>query len=95
MAAETRAEAFRRVSELAGLDEHGCIIPPPVRLIDRDKLWDMFCKHYWDSITKDRDLILSHIVGVMTRLPDYGACPLCNITTKPPVCKVDGCPIDR
>lgn len=28
------------------------------------------------------------------QLPEPTSCPLCDINTKPPVCKVLGCPID-
>jgi hypothetical protein len=35
------------------------------RLIDRDEVWDLFCKHYWDSFQKDRDLILCHVDAVL------------------------------
>lgn len=39
------------------------------RLIDRDKFWELCVDHYWDSLKKDRDLILSHIVAVLSRMP--------------------------
>ncbi len=36
---------------------------------DRDELWALFVLHYWDSLQKDRDLILDHILAVMAMLP--------------------------
>ena len=44
---------------------------PPVesRHIDRDELWALFVDHYWDSLAKDRDLILCHISSVLITTP--------------------------
>lgn len=40
------------------------------RLIDRDKVWELFCHHYWDSFQKDRDLILCHVDAVLRMTPN-------------------------
>jgi len=40
------------------------------RLIDRDKLWEMFVGHYWDSLKSDRDIILCHVDAVMRMVAD-------------------------
>ena len=37
--------------------------------IDRDELWALFVDHYWDSLAKDRDLILCHISSVLMMTP--------------------------
>lgn len=39
------------------------------RLIDRDEIWNLFVDHYWDSLEKDRDLILCHIDAVLQMAP--------------------------
>lgn len=40
------------------------------RLINRDKLWELFVQHYWDTFHKDRDLILCHVENVLRMIPD-------------------------
>lgn len=40
-------------------------------LIDRDDLWERLCQHYWDSLQKDRDLILTHIEAVLRMIPNH------------------------
>lgn len=40
------------------------------RLIDRDKLWGLFVDHYWDTLQKDRDLILCHVESVLRMIQD-------------------------
>jgi hypothetical protein len=34
-------------------------------LVDCQELWALFCDHYWDSIQKDRDVILWHVDAVL------------------------------
>jgi hypothetical protein len=41
-----------------------------MRLIDRDKVWASFVMHYWDSVQKDRDLILCHVEAVLRTAKD-------------------------
>lgn len=43
------------------------------RLIDRDELWRLFCEHYWDSLARERDVILCHVDSVLRMLPDETA----------------------
>lgn len=42
-----------------------------LRYIDRDKLWEEFVKHDWGGLSKERDLILSHIESVLRGMPDH------------------------
>lgn len=57
--------APRATSSRADAREEG-----EVRLIDRDKIWNLFVGHYWDSCAPQRDLILSHISSVLMMCPN-------------------------
>ena len=59
----------QRDQTVAALRADRATLPVESRHIDRDELWALFVDHYWDSLAKDRDLILCHISSVLMMTP--------------------------